>query len=199
MKKLLILILDGSEILEIAPFIDVFGWNNIINKQEKIEVVTAYFSADNSIKISFSKMSLLPQLSLNKEKINIDDFEAIIVPGGFGKYGYFKNYLNENLKEIISNFIEKNKIIVGVCTGSLILAEMGYLKNKKATTYLREKGRYHNQLKNYGVKALRKEIVIDRNIITSSSPKTALKIAFLILEKLTSKKNRKLVQEEMGY
>lgn len=199
MKKLLILILDGSEILEIAPFIDVFGWNNIINKQEKIEAVTAYFSIDNTIKISFSKMNLLPQLSLNEEKINIDDFEAIIIPGGFGKYGYFKNCSNESLKKIIFNFMEKKKLIVGVCTGSLVLAKTGYLKNKKATTYLREKGRYYNQLKDYGVKALSKEIVIDKNIITSSSPKSALKIAFLVLEKLSSKKNRKVVQEEMGY
>ena len=42
-------------------------------------------------------------------------------------------------------------------------------------------------------------IVEDRNIITSSSPETALDVAFLLLEKLTNQENTQEVKRRMGF
>ncbi|MGO3791593.1 MAG: hypothetical protein ACTJG1_09045 [Enterococcus gilvus] len=42
-------------------------------------------------------------------------------------------------------------------------------------------------------------IVEDRNIITSSSPETSLDVAFLLLEKMTSRENMLKVKERMGF
>ena len=42
-------------------------------------------------------------------------------------------------------------------------------------------------------------MVIDNNVITSSSPATALEVAFLLLEKLTSIENCRKVKEGMGF
>ncbi|HDR6790810.1 TPA: DJ-1 family protein, partial [Bacillus thuringiensis] len=42
-------------------------------------------------------------------------------------------------------------------------------------------------------------IVQDGNIITSSNPGTAFDVAFLLLEKLTSKKNAEHVKDLMGF
>lgn len=199
MKKILLLISNGSEILEIAPFIDVFGWSNIISKKyEKIEVVTASFSEKNLTRISFNKLRLVSDINLNIEKINVEEYCAIIIPGGFGKFRYFDDFLKESIKKLIYDFFQSEKIIVGVCTGAIALGKIGILREKKATTYLRENKRYFNQLETYGAKGIYKEIVEDGNIITSSNPKTAIELAFLLLEKLTSIDNRKLIEIEMG-
>lgn len=199
MKKILLLIPNGSEILEIAPFIDVFGWNDIIcKKHEKIKVVTASFSRGGMTKVSFSKIKLVLDIDLSLEKINVEDYSAIIIPGGFGKYGYFDEFLKKEIKDLIYKFFKAGKIIVGVCTGAIGLASVGILKNRKATTYLRENKRYFNQLATYGAEGIFKEVVEDGNIITSSNPRTAIELAFLLLEKLTSKSNREVIEKEMG-
>ena len=40
MKKFLQFISNGSEMLEISPFVDIFGWNKIVgDKKEKIEII----------------------------------------------------------------------------------------------------------------------------------------------------------------
>ena len=36
MKKIFLLISQGTEILEVAPFIDIFGWNSIVGKKNII-------------------------------------------------------------------------------------------------------------------------------------------------------------------
>ena len=44
MKKILVLVSQGSELMEIAPFTDIFGWNNIVGC-EKILVETCSLHA----------------------------------------------------------------------------------------------------------------------------------------------------------
>ncbi|HDR6900199.1 TPA: DJ-1 family protein, partial [Bacillus thuringiensis] len=55
------------------------------------------------------------------------------------------------------------------------------------------------QLKNFGAIVQNDLIVQDGNIITSSNPGTAFDVAFLLLEKLTSKKNAEHVKDLMGF
>ena len=41
LKKFLLFISNGSEMLEISPFVDIFGWNEIVgDKKQKIKIVT---------------------------------------------------------------------------------------------------------------------------------------------------------------
>ena len=60
-------------------------------------------------------------------------------------------------------------------------------KNKNATTY--NQTEYRQILKNNGVVVSSEEIVIDDNLITSNGPSTAVEVAFILLERLTSKGN----------
>ena len=43
------------------------------------------------------------------------------------------------------------------------------------------------------------EIVIDDNLITSNGPSTAIEVAFILLERLTSIENTLQVRKLMGY
>ena len=195
MKNILMLISQGVEILEVSPFIDVFGWNMVVGKKDTL-ITTCSF---HDIITCTWNIKILPEINLKNTKLNLEIYDALVIPGGFGKAGFFNDMKTEEFQSIIQHFHNNNKIILGVCTGVISLGESGILKNKRATTYLLDNDRYFKQLSNYGAIPVREEIVIDGNIITSSAPKNALETAFILLEKLTSKENMGNVKYNMGF
>ena len=195
MKKILLLISQGAEILEVAPFIDIFGWNGIVGKKNTL-LKTAGF---HEVISNTWNLKLLPEINLQRSEIAVDEYEALIIPGGFGFKGYFEDMKREEFKEIIKKFVDKDKFVIGICTGVIPLGEAGVLKNRKATTYLYDNDRYFNQLIKYGATPLREEIVIDNKIITCSAPKNAIEVGFLLLKLLTDEENMKKVKYNMGF
>lgn len=130
-------------------------------------------------------------------EVEVDSFNALVIPGGFKNYGYYEDAYNIKFLNLIREFTSQNKIIASVCVGALPLAKSGILNNKNATTY--NQNEYRQTLKNQGVVVSNEEIVIDDNLITSNSPSTAIKVAFIVLERLTTKKNTLKVKNLMGF
>ena len=130
-------------------------------------------------------------------QVDVDSFDALVVPGGFKNYGYYEDAYNIEFLKLIREFRFKNKIITSVCVGALPLAKSGVLKNKNATTY--NQAEYRQKLKNNGVIVLNEELVIDDNLITSNGPSTAIEVAFVLLEILTSKENTLHDRKLMGF
>ena len=58
---------------------------------------------------------------------------------------------------------------------------------------------YRQTLKNKGVIVSNEEIVIDDNLITSNGPSTAIEVAFILLERLTTIENTLQVRKLMGF
>lgn len=195
MKKILILISQGVEILEVSPFIDIFGWNMVVGKKNTTTTTTSI----HDIIYCTWNLKIFPQLNLKKESIDLEEYDALVIPGGFGKAGFFNDMKNSIFKNVIQHFNEKNKIIVGVCTGVIPLGEAGILKGRKATTYLLDNERYFSQLEKYDAIPIREEIVEDKNLITCSGPKNALETAFLLLEKFSDKENCNIVKKNMCF
>lgn len=195
MKKILILISQGVEILEVSPFIDIFGWNMVVGKKNTTTTTTSI----HDIIYCTWNLKIFPQLNLKKESIDLEEYDALVIPGGFGKAGFFNDMKNSIFKNVIQHFNEKNKIIVGVCTGVIPLGEAGILKGRKATTYLLDNERYFSQLEKYGAIPISEEIVEDENLITCSGPKNALETAFLLLEKFSDKENCNIVKKNMCF
>ena len=197
MKKIAVFLFEGAELFEIASFTDVFGWNNVVGLKEFRDIKLETISYKESIKCTWGG-------ELRAEKIitedNVEDFfdyDALIIPGGFGKANFFKDKNNKIFKKLIKYFSENNKIIVAICSAVINLLETTYIKDKKVTTYLLDNKRYFNQLKNYNIIPVEEEIVIDNNLFTCSGPGNALELSFRVLEKLTSKENLKIIQNNM--
>lgn len=195
MKKILILISQGIEILELSPFIDIFGWNMVVGKKNTTTTTTSI----HDIIYCTWNLKIFPQLNLKKENIDLEEYDALVIPGGFGKAGFFNDMKDSTFKNVIQHFNEKNKIIVGICTGVIPLGEAGILKGRRATTYLLDNERYFSQLEKYGAISIREEIVEDENLITCSGPKNALETAFLLLEKFSDKENCNIVKKNMCF
>lgn len=98
----------------------------------------------------------------------------------------------------IKDFDAKEKVVASVCVGALPIARSGVLSGRNGTTYHLSQKR-QQQMQEYGVQVLNQPIVIDGNIITSRTPSTAMNVAFLVVEMLTSKANLEKIKEGMGF
>ena len=197
MKKIAVFLFEGAELFEIASFTDIFGWNNVVGLKDFRDIKVETISYKESIKCTWGGSLKVEKLITEENVENFFDYDALIIPGGFGKANFFKDKDNEIFKKLVKYFVENNKIIVAICSAVINLLETTYIKDKKVTTYLLDNKRYFNQLKNYNIIPIEEEIVIDDNLLTCSGPGNALDLAFRLLEKMTSKENLKLIKENM--
>ena len=191
MKKVLLLLADGFETFEASVFIDVIGWN-LVEGDNSTELFTCGLKKE--IKSSFNQRIIVDYLISD---IDISSFDALAIPGGFEVYGYYNDAYDDKFLDLIRGFKANNKFIASICVGALPLAKSGILKDKNGTTYnsvIRRKA-----LEELGVKVINQPIVIDDNMITSWDPSTAVDVALLLLEHLTTKNNADKVRQLLGF
>jgi len=191
MKKVLLLLADGFETFEASVFIDIIGWN-LVEGDNSTELFTCGLKKE--VKSSFNQRFIVDYLISD---IDINSFEALAIPGGFEVYGFFNDAYDEKFLDVIRGFKANNRFIASICVGALPLGKSGILKNKKATTY--NSAIRREALQRFGVNVINQPVVIDDNIITSWNPSTAVDVALLLLEHLTTKKNADNVRQLLGF
>jgi len=193
MKKVLLLLANGFEVFEAAAFTDVLGWADAFGS-EKIEVITA--GLHPRLKCTFS-LEVIPSLRLSAVKV--EDFDAVAIPGGFEKAGFYQDAYSPEFLEVIRKFAELGKPVASVCVGALPIGKSGVLKGRRATTYHLLEGKRRKELAAMGVVVVDEPLVQDGGIITSTSPATATDVAFALLEELTSRENVTEIRRWMGF
>lgn len=183
MKRILLLLANGVEPLEMAAITDVLGWANLVG-DEKLEVVDV--GLRSRIATTFG-LSLSPSQLL--QDVDLDSFDALAIPGGFEPAGFYEEALSEEFLAVIRHFAAANKVVASVCVSSICLGVAGVLKGKNATTYHQIGGKRKQQLVDTGAIFVDRPIVVDGNLITSTGPGTAIEVAFELLERVTSKAN----------
>ena len=199
MKRIAIFLFEGAELFEIASFTDIFGWNNVVGLKEFRDIKVETISYKESIKCTWGGELRAEKIITEDNVENFYEYDALVIPGGFGKANFFEEKNNKIFKKLIKHFSENNKIIVAICSAVINLLESTYIRGKKVTTYLLDNKRYFNQLKNYNVIPIEEEIVEDNNLFTCSGPGNALELSFRLLEKLSSKKNLEIVKKNMFF
>jgi protein deglycase len=192
MKKILLLLADGFEIFEASVFFDVLGWN-LVEGDGTTKVIVC--GMHREIKSTFGATMIA---DITVDQINVDDYAALAVPGGFGDFNFYDEAYSEPFLDIIRKFNAKNKTIASICTGALPVGKSGILAGRTGTTYNQGDTR-QAQLREFGVTVLGKPIVEDGNVITSWNPSTAMEVAFTLLERLTNAENTKKVRGLMGF
>ncbi|UCH15082.1 MAG: DJ-1/PfpI family protein [Bacteroidales bacterium] len=192
-KKVLLFLSQGFEEYEASVFTDVIGWSRAYGTIP-VDLITT--GLRSRIKCTWN-MVIIPELEF--EKINVENFDALAIPGGFEKAGYYEDAYDEKFLNLIREFDRQSKIIASICVGALPVGKSGVLKNRKATTYDLLDGLRRKQLSDFGAIVEDEKIVIDKNIITSTGPSTGLEVAFKLLEMLTNKKNVDTVKKYMRF
>jgi 4-methyl-5(b-hydroxyethyl)-thiazole monophosphate biosynthesis len=192
MKKVLLLLANGFETYEASVFIDVIGWNLVDGDGS---TMLESCGIKKEVSSSFGQRMIVDHLI---DEINVDNFDALAIPGGFEEYDFYDEAYDDRFSEIIRKFNDQNKVITSVCVGSLAIGKSGILSGKKGTTYCLKPKRQET-LRSFGVSVINEPIVIEDNIITSWDPSTAIDVAFILLEKLTSKENSEHIRAIMGF
>jgi protein deglycase len=193
MKRVLLLLAGGFEALEGAAFSDVLGWADTYGV-ERIEVVTA--ALHERLRCTFG-VTVMPDVLVTD--VNVETFDALAIPGGFETSGFYQDAYAPAFLEIIQQFHVAGKPIATIGVGALPVARSGILKGKRATTYHLRDGLRRRQLAEMGAIVVDARLVRDENVITSTSPATAIDVALELLAELTSPENARKIRILMGF
>jgi 4-methyl-5(b-hydroxyethyl)-thiazole monophosphate biosynthesis len=192
-KKVLVFLAKAFETMEFCAFIDVLGWARV-DFGHNLFVDTCGFTEKV---ISTFNVPVIVDKTIRE--INVDEYDALAIPGGFGEFGFYEEAYDERFLKLIKEFDAKGKIIATICSGAFPLGKSGVLKNRKATTYHLKNGYWQKKLKEFGVNVVNEPIVVDGNIITSYCPATAPNVAFELLKMLISEEEMAVIKKAMGF
>lgn len=190
-KRILLLLADGFELLEAAGFTDVFGWANI-DGSEPMEMVSVGLRTPLRATFGFS---VIAKAVLSD--IVLDTFDALAVPGGFGREGFYEDAYSPEFITVIQHLNNQNKPIASVCVASLSLGKAGIVNGRRVTTYHQVGGKRKDELEQFGAQFVDEAVVTDGHIISSTGPGTGVEVAFELLELLTSSDNAKHIRTLM--
>lgn len=124
------------------------------------------------------------------DNIDVNSGECFIIPGGMEGVENLK--INKNLKEILLQANNDEKIIAAICAGPIVINTFGLLKDKHITCY----PGIEDELDNIKV-VNNKKVVKDKNIITSKGPGTSNNFALEIVKNIKGKEIANKLNEEM--
>ncbi|WP_455543404.1 DJ-1/PfpI family protein, partial [Intestinibacter sp.] len=90
-KKILLFCAKGFETMEFSVFIDVFGWaRNDYGRDIKVD--TCGFT--KQVMSTFNVPIIVDKLI---SEIDIDNYDALAIPGGFEEFGFYEEAYDEQL------------------------------------------------------------------------------------------------------
>jgi protease I len=108
------------------------------------------------------------QASYETEKaikdVDPDSFDAVVIPGGSSPE---QLRLDKNIQSFVQQMDKQAKPVAAICHGPQILISAGLTKNRTLTSY----PPLQDDLKNAGATYKDEEVVVDRNFISSRTPK----------------------------
>jgi len=161
--RLFIPVAEGFEDIEVFTVVDVMRRAGI--SIDTVGVSGSVVTSSNGVRIMVDKKML---------EIKAEDYDGIIIPCGGKAVDILKR--TNSLLEIIKRLDSKQKLIAAICAAPTILAKLGVLEERKATVY--------PGLERELPKPRDDKVVVDKNIITSQGPGTAIEFALKIVEVL---------------
>ena len=168
MKKVLVLLAEGFEMIEGLAVIDVCV-------RAKLKCDTA--SISNSREVKSSHGVIIKADKLLKDIAGNQEYDAIVIPGGIP--GTYNLRDNEDVINIIKDYNNKGKIVAAICAGPIVLNKAEILNGKDVTSHPSVKDEFKDS--NY---IEDKKVVVSENIITSRGAGTAFDFGLKIIRQL---------------
>jgi protease I len=105
--------------------------------------------------------SVKPDLSF--ETVDPEEFDALVIPGGKAPEGI---RLNKSALKVVKHFFDEEKPVATICHGPQILISAGVLKGRKGTSVIT----IRDDVENAGASFENREVVVDRNWVSSRHP-----------------------------
>ena len=97
------------------------------------------------------------------EQVQVDDFDALLIPGGFSPD---RLRINEHVVQFVKEFVESGKPVFTICHAPQLLITAQVLEGRKITGWKSIK----QDIINAGAEYLDLEVVEDQNIVSSRYP-----------------------------
>jgi protease I len=118
------------------------------------------------------------------DKVKAEDFDAIIIPGG---YAPDRMRLYQPMIDLVSKAHDEGKVIAAICHGPQLLISAGIVRGHRITSW----PSIVVDLNNAGATWVDEPVVRDNNIITSRRPVDLPKFNKAIIETLILNKDKK--------
>lgn len=180
MSKVLIPLAEDFEELEAVSVIDIL-------RRGQVEVTVAGLK-DGPVRGS-RKTVIVPDKSLDDALA--EEYDLVVLPGGMPGSDYLQK--DERVRRLLQDMNAGGKKTAAICAAPKVLADVGVLKGRKATSYPGVLG----SIKPEGVEVTTDAVVSDGSVITSRSVGTAMDFALELLEQLEGKERRDQVEKAM--
>jgi protease I len=153
LRKVLIMLDEGVEDVEF-----LYPYYRFQEEDYKVDVV-----ASKAKETYIGKRGVPMRSDLSPEEIKIEDYDALIIPGGRAPD---KMRVNKGLVNMVRDAYVKGKVIAAICHGPQMLIEADLLRGRKATCWKS----VMTDLKNAGANFVDAPAVVDGKLVTSRSP-----------------------------
>ncbi|KAK7183733.1 hypothetical protein DPSP01_004367 [Paraphaeosphaeria sporulosa] len=184
MPKVLILVADGSEEIEFVTPYDVFTRAGFEVVSAGVELKENYAHMTRNIRIIPDFPSLL---SLGQQALH-EQHDILVLPGGGPGAKTFAT--SAPVLDLINAFRDAGKYVAAICAGTtaLVAAQKKHGGEKgRVTSHPSVRAEVETK---GGWEYSEERVVIDRNLITSRGPGTALLFALTIVEALAGREKR---------
>lgn len=169
MANVLIPLANGFEEIEAMNLIDIL-------RRADIKVQTAGLNGE----MIEGAHGVVVKADTLLDNVLSDDFDMIVLPGGLPGAEYLAK--SEKVQSLLKEFDSKNKLIGAICAAPWALSTAGVLKDSYTC--------YPSFEKSVGKDGYNpnQDVVIDKNILTSKGPATAMIFALAIVKEICGNK-----------
>lgn len=181
MSKVFIFFADGLEEIEGLTVVDMLRRAGI-----DISIV----SINGTLKITGShKIEIGADMLLSE--VDVNDGCMFILPGGMPGTTHLGE--NETVCNILKEAYAAGKYIGAICAAPSVLGNLGFLKDKKATSYP------EFLTEGMGAKIVESPVVVDGNVITSRGMGTAIEFAAELIALLKDRETAEELKASIMY
>lgn len=120
------------------------------------------------------------QADISFDDVNVNDFQALIIPGG---YAPDKIRRNPIALEITKQFDQEKKLIAFICHAGWVPISAKVIKGVQCTSF----GAIKDDMVNAGAKWVDEAVVVDRHFISSRTPEDLPVFCLTIVQYLSQK------------
>lgn len=180
MKKVIVFLANGFEEIEAVTMIDIL-------RRAGVQVDTCSISNDLEVTGAHG-IKLAADVRLN-DIVDITIYDLVYTPGGMPGATNLRD--NERVIETLRAFFDKDgKYVVAMCAAPICLERADIAEHIAGTCY----PGFENQV---GYKEYKKQaVVMDKNVITSMGPGTAVSLAIKVVEVLVAEETAKQLYDD---
>jgi len=194
--RVLAVVAQGFEELELATYTDLAGWTRLLDGVPSVELVVGGL---HPVVRSRHGLRVLPDLPL--KEAGRQRWDALFIPGGWPDAGY-EEVCDDTVLSLIRETYGQGGTIATSCTGIFAVGEAGLLEGVRATTYVSPGGcspcvQNRERLSAYGAVVCMEPSVIDQRIHSDVGPAAGMEAALRFFETLVGKDGVARMEREL--